>query len=104
MSDAALEPVPALIEIEHARRSYSLGDEVVHALRDVSLVIESGEHVAIMGPSGSGKSTLMNVIGCLDQVDEGRYLLMGSTSSTAAPTNWPRSATGRSASSSSSST
>jgi len=77
MSDAALEPVPALIEIEHARRSYSLGDEVVHALRDVSLVIESGEHVAIMGPSGSGKSTLMNVIGCLDQVDEGRYLLDG---------------------------
>jgi len=74
---AALEPVPALIEIEHARRSYSLGDEVVHALRDVSLTIESGEHVAIMGPSGSGKSTLMNVIGCLDQVDEGRYLLDG---------------------------
>jgi len=74
---AALEPVPALIEIEHARRSYSLGDEVVHALRDVSLTIESGEHVAIMGPSGSGKSTLMNVIGCLDQVSEGRYLLDG---------------------------
>jgi putative ABC transport system ATP-binding protein len=77
MSGASPESAPALIEIEHARRSYSLGDEVVHALRDVSLLIEAGEHVAIMGPSGSGKSTLMNVIGCLDQVNEGRYLLDG---------------------------
>ncbi|MBS1893955.1 MAG: ABC transporter ATP-binding protein [Actinobacteria bacterium] len=66
-----------MIQIEHARRSYELGDEVVHALRDVSLTIEAGEHVAIMGPSGSGKSTLMNVIGCLDQLNEGRYLLDG---------------------------
>ena len=77
MSEASPGPVPALIQIEHARRSYELGDEVVHALRDVSLSIEAGEHVAIMGPSGSGKSTLMNVIGCLDQLNEGRYLLDG---------------------------
>ncbi len=77
MSGAAGESAAALIDIAHARRSYALGEEVVHALRDVSLLIESGEHVAIMGPSGSGKSTLMNVIGCLDQVDEGRYLLDG---------------------------
>ncbi len=77
MSAPAVESLPALIEIEHARRSYFLGDEVVHALRDISLLIEAGEHVAIMGPSGSGKSTLMNVIGCLDLLDEGRYLLDG---------------------------
>ena len=77
MSPSAAESAPALIEIEHARRSYVLGEEVVHALRDVSLLIAVGEHVAIMGPSGSGKSTLMNVIGCLDQLDEGRYLLDG---------------------------
>jgi putative ABC transport system ATP-binding protein len=66
-----------LIELEGVRRSYALGGEVVHALRGVSLRIEEGEHVAIMGPSGSGKTTLMNVIGCLDQADAGRYLLDG---------------------------
>jgi putative ABC transport system ATP-binding protein len=77
MSASATESTPSLIDIEQARRSYVLGDEVVHALRDVSLLIAAGEHVAIMGPSGSGKSTLMNVIGCLDQLDEGRYLLDG---------------------------
>jgi putative ABC transport system ATP-binding protein len=66
-----------MIELEEVRRSYALGGEVVHALRGVSLRIEEGEHVAIMGPSGSGKTTLMNVIGCLDQADAGRYLLDG---------------------------
>ena len=58
-------------------RNYVVGTEVVHALRDVSIVIERNEYVAIMGPSGSGKSTLMNLIGCLDTPSAGEYWLNG---------------------------
>ena len=58
-------------------RNYVLGTETVHALREVSLVIERNEYVAIMGPSGSGKSTLMNLIGCLDTPSAGEYWLNG---------------------------
>jgi len=58
-------------------RNYVVGTETVHALRDVSLVIERNEYVAIMGPSGSGKSTLMNLIGCLDTPSAGDYMLNG---------------------------
>jgi putative ABC transport system ATP-binding protein len=70
-------PPDAVIAAEHLRRSYPMGDSVVHALSGVDIVIRKGEYVAIMGPSGSGKSTLMNLIGCLDSPDEGTYWLNG---------------------------
>jgi len=67
----------ALIETVDLWKSYQMGDEQIHALRGVSIQIERGEYVAIMGPSGSGKSTLMNLIGCLDTPSKGSYLLNG---------------------------
>ena len=67
----------ALIETQKLAKLYDVGDEGVHALEDVSITINKGEFVAIMGPSGSGKSTFMNIIGCLDQPTTGQYLLDG---------------------------
>ncbi len=67
----------ALIETHDLWKTYIMGDEEIHALRGVSVQIERGEYVAIMGPSGSGKSTLMNLIGCLDTPSRGSYLLNG---------------------------
>ena len=58
-------------------KTYVMGDEEIHALRGLSINIEMGEYVAIMGPSGSGKSTLMNLIGCLDTPSKGTYVLRG---------------------------
>jgi len=66
-----------LIETRDIWKTYVMGDEEIHALRGVSISIERGEYVAIMGPSGSGKSTLMNLIGCLDTPSKGTYLLNG---------------------------
>jgi putative ABC transport system ATP-binding protein len=67
----------ALIRFLKISRRYQMGAETVHALREVSLEIQRGEYVAIMGPSGSGKSTMMNLIGCLDTPSSGEYELNG---------------------------
>ncbi len=68
---------PPVIDVCDVTRTYQLGDIEVHALRGVSLLVQRGDYVAIMGSSGSGKSTLMNIIGCLDAPTTGRYAIDG---------------------------
>ena len=64
-----------MIKLEGISRDFQVGEETVHALREIQLEIEDGDYVALMGPSGSGKSTLLNVIGCLDRPTAGLYIL-----------------------------
>ena len=66
-----------MIELREIAKVYRIGEIEVHALRGVSMKVDDGEMVSIMGPSGSGKSTLMNILGCLDQPSSGQYLLDG---------------------------
>src|ERR1700687_4250071 len=74
-------PTPAIV-VSDLHKTYDLGEVQVHALRGVSLAVNRGEFVAIMGASGSGKSTFMNLVGCLDRPTRGRYLLDGHDVST----------------------
>lgn len=66
-----------LIELKNISKTYGKGDALIYALNDISLKIEKGELVAIMGPSGSGKSTMLNILGCLDNPSNGHYFLDG---------------------------
>ena len=74
---AARSPGPLVIDIENITKEYVMGEEIIHALRGVTLQIRRNEYLAIMGPSGSGKSTLMNMLGCLDTPSSGRYEFNG---------------------------
>src|ERR1700688_630144 len=68
---------PVVIDIENITKDYGMGEEIVRALRGISLQIRRNEYLAVMGPSGSGKSTLMNMLGCLDTPTSGRYEFNG---------------------------
>ncbi len=64
-----------IIRLENINKSYKVGENLLHVLKDINLTVEKGEFIAILGASGSGKSTLMNIIGCMDNSDDGEYFL-----------------------------
>ena len=64
-----------LIELQHIRKQFVMGDQTIHALDDISLAVEKNEYIAFIGSSGSGKSTMMNILGCLDKPTSGTYIL-----------------------------
>ena len=64
-----------MIKLEHIQRNFQVGDQTVHALDNINLIIQDGEYVSVMGPSGSGKSTLLNILGILDSPTDGKYFL-----------------------------
>lgn len=66
-----------IIEITNINKSYNVGSEKLHVLKDISFNVKKGEFISVLGPSGSGKSTLMNIIGCMDNLDDGSYILDG---------------------------
>jgi putative ABC transport system ATP-binding protein len=78
-----------MIILENISKIYQIGEVSINALKNVSLNIESGEMVSVMGSSGSGKSTLMNILGCLDVPTEGDYLFEGEKSKIYQKTSWP---------------
>ena len=73
----AAQHLPEIITMQNVNKSYKMGANSLHVLKDISLTVEKGEYLAILGPSGSGKSTLMNIIGCMDVMDGGTYNLDG---------------------------
>ena len=64
-----------IIKLQNINKSYKVGENSLHVLKDINLTVEKGEFIAILGASGSGKSTLMNIIGCMDNIDDGEYFL-----------------------------
>lgn len=76
-ANGAKPHVDSLISMRNIWKTYQMGSETVHALRDVSFEVKKGEYLAIIGPSGSGKSTMMNLIGCLDSPTQGQYWING---------------------------
>ena len=80
----------SMIELDKVTKVYRMGKVEVNALREVSLSINTGEMVAIIGASGSGKSTMLNVIGCLDKPTSGSYFFEGVMSASLMITSWPR--------------
>ena len=66
-----------MISLSNIKKQFKIGDQVVHAIKDLQLIVSPGEYLAIMGTSGSGKSTLLNILGCLDTPTHGEYLIDG---------------------------